>query len=113
MNIGKSIKSVRKVLGISQEQLCKKVGLSQPALSQFENGVNNPNEKAVKKISKALGVSSGLLYILAIDETDVPKSKKAMFDSLYPHIKSLAFDLVLTDEQRIRLKKLVTFENNS
>jgi XRE family transcriptional regulator, regulator of sulfur utilization len=101
MNIGFAIKSIRKQLGVSQYELSNKTGVSQASLSQFENGIKNPSTKTINKICEALDIPASLIYILGIDNTDVPESKKFMFDSLYPSIRNLALDIILPENQKV------------
>lgn len=88
MNLGQAIKEVRKNQGWSQMKLAKAAKISQTALSQIENG-KRPGEKTLQRISKALKTPEALFYIMAIDEKDVPASKKLLYTQLHPIIKSL------------------------
>ena len=47
----------RKHLGVTQQELANKTGMSQSAMAQIEKSGANPQEKTLKKIAKALGVS--------------------------------------------------------
>ena len=75
MQIGNAIKLTRKQLGITQVELSIKTGISQTSLSKIEGGVN-PSEKNLKKICKELDVPTSVIYMLAMEETDVPLAKK-------------------------------------
>jgi len=99
MNIGKSIKTIRKQLRITQQELSNKTGISQTSLSKIEGGTR-PSEENLQKIADALNTPISLLYILSIDESDVPSDKKEKFHLIYPAIKSLALQIVdIKDEE--------------
>ncbi|MBA3829513.1 MAG: helix-turn-helix transcriptional regulator [Taibaiella sp.] len=94
MNIGFSIKTIRRQLGVTQHELAEKCHLSQTSLSQIETGIKRPTQKTLKKICTVLGIPESLVYILAIQDTDVPTSKRRIYDMLFPSIKSLALQIV-------------------
>lgn len=52
-----SAKTRRKELGISQQELSDKAKVSQPAISQYENGRRKPDLETARKIAKVLKVS--------------------------------------------------------
>ena len=94
MNIGSAIKSARKKAGLTQYELAERVGITQTSLSQIENGAINPSPKTQKKICEVLNISEPLLYILSIDEHDVPEEKKKLYETLYPSLQNLALELI-------------------
>lgn len=89
MNIGTTINRLRKEKRLSQSELAESAGITQTSLSQIENGLNRPNQKTLDAICNKLGIAEPLLYILSIDETDVPDNKKAIYDALFPLIKEM------------------------
>lgn len=89
MNIGTTINQLRKERKLSQSELAQAAGITQTSLSQIENGQNRPNQKTLDAICKKLGIPEPLLYVLSLDENDVPAEKKAIFDTLYPLIKEM------------------------
>lgn len=94
MNIGTAIKSIRKRLSISQHDLAEKCSLSQTSLSQIENGIKYPTQRTINKICTALDIPESIIYIVAMQEQDVPQSKRGMYNLIYPSIRSLAFKIV-------------------
>lgn len=48
------IKTKRKRLDMSQEDLAKKLGISQPAVAQWESGVSRPNISLLPKLAEVL-----------------------------------------------------------
>lgn len=96
MNLGKAIKELRKQKNITQNELASRAKISQTALSQIENG-KRPGVITLQKISKALSVSEALLYLLGIEESDVPKKKHLLYEKLFPVIKAMVFEVASSD----------------
>lgn len=62
MELGKKIQSLRKELGITQQELAEKLFVSYQAISQWENGNTNPDISILPDLSLALGVSLDELF---------------------------------------------------
>jgi transcriptional regulator with XRE-family HTH domain len=77
--IGRLIKTLRENDGLTQSELAKKAGLTQAAISQFEEGKRIPSTKALHKIADGLGVS---LEVLLCDpqgqDSDNPEKEMAI-----------------------------------
>jgi len=97
MNIGSTIKRLRKERGLNQQDFGVMVGLSQTSLSLIEGGNTTPNKSTLKRISKELKVPEELLYFMSIDESDIPEEKKDKFKLLYPTAKELMMK-IFSDE---------------
>lgn len=54
--IGKIIRDRRKELGLSQEQLSEKVGVSYQQIQRYENGGSMLNVENVQRVAKALSI---------------------------------------------------------
>ncbi|MCM1244186.1 MAG: helix-turn-helix domain-containing protein [Roseburia sp.] len=61
MNIGETIKRVRKQKGLSQEDLAEKFGISVQAVSKWECGLSYPDITLLPLIADELGISLDLL----------------------------------------------------
>lgn len=94
MNIGNAIKTTRTHHGLSQVELSKKTGISQTSISQIESGVKNPSKRSISKICKVLEIPEAMLYIIGLEDVDVPASRKKMYDLLFPEIKGLAIQII-------------------
>ena len=57
MDLGRTIKMLRKLHNISQERLAYKADLTQQHISRIEQGANTPNIETLIKLSEALHVS--------------------------------------------------------
>lgn len=88
MNIGKAIRDIRKRQGITQDGLADAAGISRTSLSQIENGVR-PGEDTLKRLCAALNVAESLVYIYSFEKEDVPESKRALYDQLFPVIQDM------------------------
>lgn len=94
MHLGLAIKQVRNQMGLSQEDLSSRTSISQTSISQIENGIKSPSKKTLNKICEVLEIPVAVLYIIGIQDSDVPPSRKKMFDALYPKIKNLAIQII-------------------
>lgn len=63
--IGERLRKARQELGWSQQALAKELGISAPAISQYENEERVPSVEVLIQLSDALHVSSD--YILGRD----------------------------------------------
>ena len=86
--IGLAIGSKREALGISQQALADRVGLSRPYISQVESGTKKPSDDALLRIMAALGMNytdfgtSETIAFLSDEE-------RAMMDAGMPFISKL------------------------
>lgn len=101
MNLGVAIRSVRRQLGITQQELAERSGISQTSLSQIENSVKRPSNKTIQSICTVMEIPEAVLYILAMQDTDVPTNKKNVYDMLFPSIKNLALQIVGNENREI------------
>ncbi len=56
--VGKNIKSARKKLGITQEELAEKINVTRQAVSNWENGKTEPDLDTISSIAEVLGIDS-------------------------------------------------------
>lgn len=105
MEIGRTIKELRKKKNLSQMEFRKLCGLSQTSLSQIENGITRPSRRNLIKICDALGIPEHLLYLMSIEESDVTDSKKEAFKVLFPTVKDLLLKLFYDDSNPILTEK--------
>ena len=54
-SIGERIRQARKAQGYSQSDLAHRVGVSQPAIANWESGVHDPRRLTLAKLADALG----------------------------------------------------------
>lgn len=101
MNLGYAIKSIRRQLGITQYELAERCCISQTSLSQIENCIKKPSDRTIKKVCQVLDVPESVIYILGMQETDVPQSRKSVYDLLFPSIRNLALQIVSNEHKQI------------
>lgn len=64
-SIGDFIRQQREAAEVSLRQLSKLAGVSNPYLSQIENGLRRPSAEILQQIAKGLQVSAETLYVRA------------------------------------------------
>ncbi|GAA2696897.1 transcriptional regulator [Actinoplanes palleronii] len=64
-DIGTFIRDLRQTAKISLRQLADKAGVSNPYLSQIENGLRKPSAEVLQQIASALRVSTPAMYLRA------------------------------------------------
>jgi len=59
--MGKRIQELRKAAGLTQDQLATKIGVSMAAVRNYENGLREPNSKAMAALERFFNVSGAYL----------------------------------------------------
>lgn len=57
MTVGQRIKEIRKLKGLTQQEVGKRMGVTASFIGQYENGARLPKYETLKKIADAIGVS--------------------------------------------------------
>lgn len=94
MKIGQAFKIIRKHKAISQMDFAAQIGISQTSLSQIESDIKRPSVITMKKMCELLNIPEPLIYLLATEETDIPESRKQMYNALYPTLKNVIFQII-------------------
>jgi XRE family transcriptional regulator, regulator of sulfur utilization len=103
MKEGTAIKMIRKRQALSQVELAQRCNISQTSLSQIENNLKRPRGKTLKKLCEVMEVPESMVYILGLEETDVPQSKLHLYNMLYPTIINMACQIV-GEDSKIEMK---------
>lgn len=69
INIGSTIKSLRKEKKLTQEQLAEKIGVSFQAVSKWENGIALPDITLLPKLAQLFDISIDKLFAYSTKET--------------------------------------------
>lgn len=77
LNIGENIRSCRRKMNLTQEQLADKLGVSFQSVSRWENDLTYPDMELLPVLSKIFGVTTDEL--LGVPET---KKEQAEFELL-------------------------------
>ena len=93
MNIGNAIRELRKQKGMSQGELAAQANITQAALSSIETKGVRPNPETLKNICIVLKVPESLIYVMGMEKGDVPVTKQAVYDDLFPQIKQLIYQV--------------------
>lgn len=93
MNIGQSIKQLRKERGISQKEFAKLVKISQTYLSLVESGKRDCTIHFLEIIAKGLNMPLSVLFWFASEKKDYPNAV-FHYDSLRPVIDQMIKSLL-------------------
>lgn len=91
VKFGKRMRELRKISGLTQEQMAEKIGIEPPNISKIENGMHFPQPDKIEKIASALNVK-----IFDLFEFEHLQNK----DDLIKYIKS---EIECFDEKKIKL----------
>jgi transcriptional regulator with XRE-family HTH domain len=91
MKIGKVIQQTRlqKFPDATQAEFASMCGISQPHLSQIEDGTKKPSPETFQRICAKLDTPEAIVLWLATERKDVTTRKKKAFDMLKPAIDDL------------------------
>lgn len=92
MNIGETIKTIRKEKKISRGRLAAMTGLSVNALYNIETNRSMPTRDTIRRICKALSIPTYYLMVRCVTEDDIPEEKREVFRALYPLLIKIAED---------------------
>jgi transcriptional regulator with XRE-family HTH domain len=56
-HISENVKRLRRKLGLTQEELAERIGVSFPRISDIENAKGQPRIDTIEKVAHGLGVS--------------------------------------------------------
>lgn len=91
--VGRKIKDIRTLFGLSQQELADKADLSQSAIAQFERGDRLPSTTALQGIAKALGLS--MEKLLSENESSPNSSKELLLEQLVKKARNLSNEDIL------------------
>ena len=63
LDFGKMVFKLRKSLGMTQDELAKKLNISDKAVSKWENGIGYPDITQLPSLAKIFGVSIDYLIL--------------------------------------------------
>lgn len=89
MNIGNTIRDIRKNKQLTQGQLANACGVTQTYLSLIESNQKDPTVSTLRKIADQLNMPLPILFFLSIDENDIPEGKKETFQLIGNSMKAL------------------------
>ncbi len=117
VSIGKNIAKYRKSLGLTQEELGVKLGVTNQAVSKWESEVSMPDVMLLPEIATALGISLENIYGIAKDPEKVSVSAddfpsfchKKLIDLFYYNTKMRFTHIGSSDKVQLdyQIKKLM------
>ncbi len=102
MSIGKNIKKLRIANGMEQSQIAKIAGVTNKAVSAWENGLSVPRMGAIQKIADYFGILKSDI----IEDKDAPISAYNGTDPLKKEISNLVSNILNNTDDISKLKLL-------
>lgn len=100
MNIGKTIRTRRRAIHMTQFECARIADISQTYLSQVESGKKKATIDTLESIAKALNYYSlELLMLHAVDRKDVPEDRRELFDLLEEPLKAMIKQMSLPEDR--------------
>ncbi len=96
MQLGKEIKQLRKLSGMTQEQLAEKLNVSRQALSKWENGAGMPDLESAVKISRLFRISLDELLVKEEKNLEDQKAQITLEDLTRINLHNRRMNLLLT-----------------
>ena len=89
MDLGTTIRTIRKQRGQTQNEFATSCGITQTYLSQIENNSKEPNLSTLKEIGSNLDIPLPILFFLSLNNDDIKPEKRDAFNLINPSVKSL------------------------
>lgn len=93
MNLGLTIRTVRKSKGISQQELASKANISRSYLSLIEKGKCNPSLETMTNLSNVLEIPFPVISFLSMDIDSISEEKRDQFLGVKPAIEAMINDV--------------------
>ena len=93
-SIGTNIKTMRRALGLNQEDLAEKLGLTQANISRIEASVKGPNAETLMAIAEALGCD--VRELMSVEEGRQPSHFPQALDE---DAKTFVLNVLKSDPQ--------------
>lgn len=117
MGISENIKNLRQKYNLSQKDLALIAGVTDKAVSTWENGLKEPRMGTIQKIADHFGIKKSDLIedvaeptLTSRDEKDIAKRLEQMMSDLSEKQAALMFDGEPLDDEDVELLK-VSLEN--
>lgn len=89
MDLGTTIRTIRKQRKQTQNEFAFSCGITQTYLSQIETNSKQPNLSTLKEISICLDIPLPILFFLSLNNDDIKPEKRDAFNLINPSVKSL------------------------
>ena len=74
MNLGNTLRIIRKKKGFTLESVYNKTGYSASHLSLTENNKNEPSIKMLRKLAKVYNIPVPIIFFYSIEDSDIQKN---------------------------------------
>ena len=100
--MGQRIQELRKAAGLTQEQLAQRIGVSMAAVRNYENGLREPNSKAMAALERFFKVSGEYLRCEIDRETFLQNSAviQDRLDGLVGLFQTFKLDFDCSSQER-------------
>jgi len=98
MNLGLTIRNIRKHKGFKQNSFSELCGITQAYLSQIEKNAKIPNISILKVISEKLETPLPVLFFISMEDEDIPEHKREAYSLIAPSVKSLINEFFINTE---------------
>ena len=95
MDLGTTIKNIRKQKNLSQGKFASDCGITQTYLSQIEKNQKEPDLTILKKIASGLEIPLPILFFQSLTEEDVELDKREIFQVIGPSVKKIIDEIFL------------------
>ena len=95
-SFGRVIRERRRQLDLTQEEVAQRIKTTGPYITHLETGKRHPSRKVVVKLSDALGLDAGELFLLANPKVGSLISEQQKSDG------TSAWDAFVGDKRRAR-----------
>jgi XRE family transcriptional regulator, regulator of sulfur utilization len=89
MDLGTTIRKIRKQKGLTQKDLATFCSISQTYLCQIEGNAKEPNLATLKIIGEKLNMPLPILFFLSLNSEDVQIEKRKAFEIISPSVNLL------------------------
>jgi len=97
MNLGQTIKRLRKQRGLKQFEFAERAKVTSAYLSLVESGQREPSIDFLKKMAEVLAVPIPAILFLSMDENDVHPNKREAFEMLRKPILAMIEGFFFSD----------------
>lgn len=105
--IGKRIRNIRILNGLSQSELGEKLGLTADRIQKYENGARNPKVSMIFRIANALDVNAAALY----DPTPCDDLSTMFFFFEMEEKYGMTFKKIVDDDGNVKYAVVANSEN--
>jgi len=114
VNVGDNIKRLRKMRGLTQADLGRKLGITQSAIGQFEKGSSSLKLETIEKIANALDIPvNALLMGTQIDYNALSGSRSIIAKNIAKRLAIIKFLDCIYDSASITKVKIYDKNTNS